>query len=132
MSRIAVGDVRNIQTGVSLGRKANQKISQWPHGQFARYIHEKAARLEIMMEWLDEAYSTKTCSHCRYQHPSSPRGRRLRCSGCGAIMHRDVNGASNICSKAVYGAYGQIQADAVKYLRPIGVAPVTRAISGWR
>lgn len=41
---IAVGDVRDIQTGVSLGRKTNQKISQWPHGQFARYVRETAAR----------------------------------------------------------------------------------------
>jgi hypothetical protein len=30
--RIAVGDVRDSQTGVSLGKQTNQKISQWPHG----------------------------------------------------------------------------------------------------
>jgi putative transposase len=41
VSQIAVGDVRDIQTGVSLGKKTNQKISQWPHGQFARYLREK-------------------------------------------------------------------------------------------
>ena len=42
---------------------------------------------------------------------------------CGARIHRDINGANNICSKAAYGVYGQVQADTVKYLRPIGVAP---------
>ncbi len=47
VSRIAVGDVRDIQTGVSLGKRTNQKISQWPHGQFARSLAEKAARLGI-------------------------------------------------------------------------------------
>ena len=47
VSQIAVGDVRDIQTGVSLGKRTNQKISQWPHGQFARYLSEKAARLGI-------------------------------------------------------------------------------------
>ncbi len=47
VSQIAVGDVRDIQTGVSLGKQTNQKISQWPHGQFARYLREKAARLGI-------------------------------------------------------------------------------------
>ena len=41
VSRIAVGDVRDIQTGVSLGKRTNQKISQWPHGQFARYLHRE-------------------------------------------------------------------------------------------
>jgi hypothetical protein len=38
-------------------------------------------------------------------------------------VHQDVNGSANICSKAVYGRYSQVQAETVKYLRPIGVAP---------
>jgi putative transposase len=74
VSRIAVGDVRDIQTGVSLGKRTNQKISQWPHGQFARYLAEKAALLGMSVEWIDEAYSTKTCSHSGHVQPSSPRG----------------------------------------------------------
>jgi putative transposase len=123
VSRVAVGDVRDIQTGVSLGRVTNQKISQWPHGQFVRYLREKAARLGISIEWIDESYSTKTCSVCTFQQPVSPRGRRFRCAGCGARGHRDVNGANNICSKAALGVYGHVQADTVKYLRPIGVVP---------
>jgi len=123
VTRLAVGDVRDIATGVSLGRVSNQKISQWPHGQFVRYLTEKAQRLGISVEQIDESYSTRTCSHSGHVHPFSPRGRRFRCAGCGARVHRDVNGSANICSKAVYGRYGQIQADAVKYLRPIVVAP---------
>jgi putative transposase len=132
VSRIAVGDVRDIQTGVSLGHVSNQKISQWPHGQFARYLSEKAARLGMAVEWIDEAYSTRTCSVSGHVHSSSPRGRRFRCTGCGARVHRDVNGSANICSKAAHGVYGKVQADTVKYLRPIGVAPLTRATSSWR
>ena len=132
VSRIAVGDVRDIQTGVSLGKRTNQKISQWPHGQFVRYLTEKAARLGIVVDWIDEAYSSRTCSVSGHVHSSSPRGRRFRCSGCGARVHRDVNGSANICSKAVYGCYAKVQADRVKYLRPIGVAPLTRATSSSR
>jgi IS605 OrfB family transposase len=59
VSRIALGDVRDIQTGVSLGRATNQKISQWPHGQFARSLTEKAARRGMSVEWIDETSSTK-------------------------------------------------------------------------
>jgi putative transposase len=125
--RIAVGDVRDIQTGVSLGRKTNQKISQWPHGQFARYLTEKAACVGVTVEWIDEAYSTRTCSVSGHVQPSSPRGRRFQCLGCGARVHRDVNGSANICSKAAHGVYSKVQAATVKYLRPIGVAPLTRA-----
>ena len=132
VSQIAMGDVRDSQTGVSLGKRTNQKVSQWPHGQFARYVREKAARLGMVVEWIDEAYSTKTCSVSGHVRSTTPRGRRFRCPGCGARIHRDVNGSANICSKAVFGHYSQIQADSVKYLRPIGVAPRTRATSSWR
>ncbi len=123
VTRIAVGDVRDIQTGVSLGRVTNQKISQWPHRQFARYVAERAARVGMSVEWIDESYSTRTCSRSGHVRSSSPRGRRFRRAGCGACIHRDVNGSANIWSKAAYGKYGQIQADRIKYLRPIGVAP---------
>jgi putative transposase len=78
VSRIAVGDVRDIQTGVQLGRVVNQRISQWPHGQFTKYLREKAARLGMVVEWIDESYSTTTCSHSGHVQPSSPRGRRFR------------------------------------------------------
>jgi IS605 OrfB family transposase len=123
VTHIALGDVRDIQTGVSLGKQTNQKFGQWPHGQFARYVREKAARLGMVVEWIDEAYSTRTCSVSGHVQLSSPRGRRFRCLGCGAREHRDVNGANNICSKAAHGRYSKVQADTIKYLRPIGVAP---------
>ena len=129
VTHLAVGDVRDIQTGVSLGKQTNQKISQWPHGQFTRSLTEKAACVGITVEWIEEAYSTRTCCVSGHIQPSSPRRRHFRCLGCGARVHRDVNGASNICSKAVYGVYSKIQADTVKYLRPIGGAPLTRAVS---
>jgi putative transposase len=136
VNRIAVGDVRDIQTGVSLGKRTNQKISQWPHGQFARYLAEKAARLGITVEWIDESYSTRTWRVSGHVQPSSPRAplsvRGLRCASCGARVHRGVNGSANICSKAAHGRYGEVQADHVKYLRPIGVAPPTRAASSSR
>jgi transposase len=83
----------------------------------------------ITVEWIDEAYSTRTCSVSGHVQSSSPRGRRLRRLGCGARVHRDVKGANNSCSKAAYGRYSKLQADTVTYLRPIGVAPLTRATS---
>jgi putative transposase len=125
VTRIAVGDVRDLQTGVSLGRVSNQKISQWPHGQFVRYLTEKAQQVGIRVEWIDERLSTRTGSYSGHVRSSSPRGRRFGCPGCGcgARVHRDVNGSANICSKAVYGAYAKVHADTVTYRRPIVVVP---------
>ena len=113
VTHLAVGQARDRQTGVSLGTVSNQQGSQWPHGQLARDEREKAARVGMVVEWIDEAYSTRTCRVSGHVQPSSPRGRRKRWLGGGARAHRDVNGRATICSKAVYGRYSKAQADTV-------------------
>jgi len=119
VSRIAVGDVKDIQTGVDLGRKCNQKISQWPHGQFVKYVGYKARQLGIKTDQIPEDYSTKTCSECRYVLKNAPRGRVYCCPGCGARLSRDGNGGANICSRFLYGEYARVQINHLKYLRPL-------------
>ena len=117
--KIAIGDVRDIQDGVALGRMANQKISQWPHGQFGQYLTYKARRYGMAVVQIPEDYSTRTCSCCGFLKDNAPRGRVYTCPGCGAVIHRDVNGASNICSRASYGSYGKVQAHTIMYLQPL-------------
>ena len=92
VAQIAVGDVKDIQTGVDLGRKSNQKISQWPHGQFVKYVGYKARQLGIASDPIAEDYSTKTCSKCGHEMKNAPRGRVLYCPGCGVRLSRDGNG----------------------------------------
>jgi len=116
---VAVGDVRNIQDCVDLGAQTNQKVSQWPHGQFVKYIAYKSAQYGMQTGYIPEDYSTRTCSCCRSIKNSAPQGRLYICSGCGAVIHRDANGASNICSRARYGSYGFVQVQTIMYLRPL-------------
>jgi putative transposase len=116
---LAVGDVRDIQDGVDLGKKTNQKISQWAHGRFKSYLTYKGASLGIHVEEIPEDYSSRTCSYCTNVKNNAPKGRVYTCSSCGAIIHRDLNGACNICSRAKYGLYGHVQTHTEMYLRPI-------------
>ncbi|HEX6270709.1 MAG TPA: transposase [Anaerolineales bacterium] len=116
---IAVGDVRDVQDGVNLSTDSNQKVSQWPHGQFVKYIAYKSAEYGMQAGYLPEDYSTRTCSYGRLVKNSAPRGRVYNCPGCGAVIHRDANGASNICSRARYGSYGFVQVQTIMYLRPL-------------
>ncbi len=116
---IAVGDVRNIQDSATLGSNANQKISQWPHGKFVKYIAYKSAKHGMKADYISEEYSTRTCSCCRLVAKRAPRGRIYVCPGCGAVIHRDANGASNICSRARHGSYGFVRVQTIMYLRPI-------------
>jgi putative transposase len=119
VKEIAVGDVRDVQDGVDLSTNSNQKISQWPHGQFVKYVACKSAEQGMKTDYIPEDYSTRTCSWCRRVAKRAPRGRVYACPRCGAVTHRDANGASNICSRARYGSYGRVQAQTIMYLRPI-------------
>jgi len=119
VKEIAVGDVRDVQDGVDLGRNSNQKVSQWAHGQFYQYVAYKSAEYGMQTGYIPEDYSTRTCSCCGQVANRAPRGRVYVCPGCGAVIHRDANGGSNICSRARYGSYGFVQVQTIMYLRPL-------------
>jgi putative transposase len=127
VSHLAIGDVRDIADGVDKGARANQKISQWPHGQFVGYVTYKARQQGIAVRQIDEAYSSRTCSRCGHVRHSTPRGRVFACPGCGVQCHRDANGAANIVSKAVYGSYGRVQVQSLMHRRATVVRAPTRA-----
>jgi len=71
--------VRAVQDGVDLGKNANQKISQWPHGQFVQYLSYKAKRYGIRVEQIPEDYSTRTCSCDGSVKDHAPLGRVYAC-----------------------------------------------------
>lgn len=119
VKEIAIGDVRDVQEAVDLGKNSNQKVSQWAHGQFVNYVAYKSAEYGMQTGYIPEDYSTRTCSCCGQVANSAPRGRVYVCPGCGAVIHRDANGASNICSRARYGSYGFVQVQTIMYLRPL-------------
>jgi putative transposase len=57
---IAVGDVRDVQDGVNISTNSNQKVSQWPHGQFVKYLAYKSAEYGMRTRYIPEDYSTRT------------------------------------------------------------------------
>jgi putative transposase len=127
IEQLAIGDIRDIADGIDKGARANQKISQWPHGQFVQCVTYKARRQGIAVSQIDEAYSSRTCSQCGHVRHSTPRGRLFSCPGCGVQCHRDANGAANIVSKAVYGSYGCVPVQTVMHRRATVVRAPTRA-----
>lgn len=121
IANIVIGDVRDISDGVNLGRKTNQKISQWAHGQFVGYVSYKSRVYGIPCKQIPEDYSSRTCSKCGHRNSQSPRNRNYICEGCGEKIHRDFNGSSNICSRGRYGEYGKVQVIEQTYLQPIKI-----------
>lgn len=116
-SIIVYGDIRDIGDGVDLGKKINQKINQWNHGDIRKYVEYKAAAEGIGVVIQDERYTSQTCPNCGNRH--KPRGRNYRCPSCKFQSHRDVVGQVNILSAYKFGEPGKIPAPTdVKHRMP--------------
>jgi putative transposase len=115
---LALGDVRDVADGKRLGKKSQQKISNWSHGKLRQYITYKAEAAGIaVQDKVNEAYTSQTCAGCGKR--SKPHGRVYTCSACGSVVHRDVQGAANILSRYVYGALARVPVPPAKYRHPV-------------
>jgi len=116
-STIVYGDIKDIGDGVALGKKTNQKISGWNHGQIRKYVEYKAEAEGIAVVTQDERYTSQTCPNCGNRH--KPKGRNYRCPACKFQSHRDVVGQVNILSAYKFGEPGKIPAPTeVKHRMP--------------
>lgn len=110
-STIVLGDIKDIGDGVALGKKTNQKISGWNHGQIRKFVEYKAEAEGIAVTLQDERYTSQTCPNCGARH--KPKGRNYRCPSCRFQSHRDVVGQVNILSAYKHGEPGKIPAPPV-------------------
>ncbi len=114
---IVMGDIKDIADEVSLGKKTNQKISGWNHGQIRKFVEYKSEAEGIAVVMQDERYTSQTCPSCGNRH--KPKGRNYRCPSCGFQSHRDVVGQVNILSAYKFGVPGKIPAPTeVKHRMP--------------
>jgi len=103
---LALGDVREVADGKRLNSKSQQKVANWSHGRLRQYITYKAKSVGILVELVDEHYTSQTCPSCGARH--KPKGRRYRCPACGFVAHRDVVGAANILSRHTTGELSRV------------------------
>ncbi len=105
VGKIAVGDLSDIReddNGESRnwGRSGNKKLHGWEFNRFTRLLEYKAEEHGILVDRVDEANTSKTCSCCGHICDSNRVERGLYvCSSCETVMNADVNGAVNIRRK---------------------------------
>ena len=117
---VVVGDLTGIRSNIAYGRRANQKLHQWPFGKLTMMIGYKCKSAGISVEVVSERYTSQTCPSCGTRH--KPRNRNYKCQ-CGYVYHRDGVGAINIRQKYL-GDFGRPVV--VPMHAPIGKRLVTR------
>lgn len=101
IKEIAIGNVEsklNKKKGKTLGKKNNQKLSNWSIGKLRDYLKYKSKVKGITIAKVDESYTSQECPSCN-RHTKS-KNRNYVCK-CGYVAHRDIHAARNILSKYI-------------------------------
>lgn len=118
VSDVYVGNPEGVQRHTKKKRRknVNQKLSNWSFGKVKQYLEYKCQSQGIKVSFVNEAYSSQTCPVCKRKKKVSTRN--YRCY-CGYTSHRDIHGAKNILSYALYGSFEAWAYEKIPmYLRP--------------
>lgn len=119
VSDVHMGNVEGVQRNTRkkkrVHRKQAQKLSNWSFGKVKQYLTYKLEQQGIKLHLVDESYTSQTCPVCLKRNKISSRN--YSCE-CGYEEHRDIHGARNILSKALYDEIQHFDVGTkTKYLR---------------
>jgi len=95
---IALENLKNIRKRIKYGKLMNSRLHRWAWAQLQTMIVYKAEAFGINIEFVNPAYSSKTCSVC------NTIGKRIKhkfsCPKCDFLAHADCNASLNIAKIA--------------------------------
>jgi putative transposase len=93
-------NVRGLARSGAKGRRGaglRRSIHDAGWGQFLRVLSEKAVEYGRTMLAVDPAYTSQSCAGCgRLDGPKPLSVRVWSCAGCGSVLDRDWNAATNV------------------------------------
>ncbi len=103
VSRIVVGYPKDISRNSEKGRRQNFLLSHvWRFNTVIQRLKEVAEEYGILVEVVDEAFTSQSCPLCGQRHSNGRIFRGLfKCHREGVVMNADLVGAFNILKKAV-------------------------------
>ncbi|SHH54400.1 zinc ribbon domain-containing protein, partial [Tepidibacter thalassicus] len=79
--------------------KLNRSIKEnWGLGKLKTFLTYKAKLHDVKVVYINEAYTSKTCSNCGNQKSMELSKRVYKCK-CGMTLDRDINSSINIFNK---------------------------------
>jgi len=90
---IVLENLNGIRKRIHYGRKLNRRLHSWPFHKLQFFIHYKANLNGQPVEYVNPAYTSRTCPRCGGRIDSSER----RCVKCG--LDRDIAASINILNR---------------------------------
>ncbi|MCE7735866.1 MAG: IS200/IS605 family element transposase accessory protein TnpB [Candidatus Heimdallarchaeota archaeon] len=100
IGNIVIGDWDDMKRGLKMRKKTAQQFQQIPYVKFKMNLQSKGELFGINVEFVDEAYTSQTCSSCGLIRKANRVKRGLyKCKNCNLQINADINGAINIMRK---------------------------------
>ena len=99
---LVLENLRNLRksssrkNGTSKGKMLNYIINSFPYSMFQNFLKYKCLNLGIKVEFINPAYTSKTCSKCGSLNTSRPKQETFICNDCNFQLNADLNGSRNI------------------------------------
>jgi putative transposase len=89
-----LADLTHLRARIKAGRRMRGRLHRWAFRQLQSFVEYKARAAGIQVEYVDPAYSSRSCSGC------GALGRRIKhrfvCEHCGLRAHADCNASRNL------------------------------------
>ena len=85
----------------NLNKQSKRILTLQRHYVFRQRLVDKCKERNVRLFIFDESYTSKTCCHCGCQKEDLGKSKTYRCSSCGIVVDRDINGAVNMFVKGV-------------------------------
>jgi IS605 OrfB family transposase len=94
VAKVAMEDLTHIRSRIRAGKRMRGRLHRWAFRQLQTFVEYKAKAVGIVVEYVDPAYTSQTCSSCG--HIGCRRGHGFGCGFCGLRAHADVNASRNL------------------------------------
>jgi IS605 OrfB family transposase len=92
-AKIVMENLINIRERIRAGRRVRTRLHRWAFRQLQSFVEYKARAVGILVEYVNPAYTSQTCSACGQL--GTRRKHRFECS-CGFRAHADLNASRNL------------------------------------
>ena len=92
-NKLIMEDLTHIRSNIKAGKRIRSRLHRWSFRQLQTFVEYKAKGYSIQVEYVDPAYSSKTCSNC---HELGSRKKHIFKCKCGFQAHADYNASQNL------------------------------------
>ena len=94
VAKITMEDLTHIRDRIKAGKRVRTRLHRWAWRQLQTFVEYKAKAAGIAVEYVNPAYTSRTCSCCGELGRRSKH--RFECPHCGLRAHSDLNASRNL------------------------------------